>query len=439
MSLAVYRSVLRAPGVARLLLLGVVARIPSTAAGIVLLLHVESTLGRSWLAAGLVGAATTVGAAVGAPWRGRVVDRLGLRRALVPSIIVEALVWGLVPVLPYQGLLVAAVVGGLFGLPIFTVVRQSLSVLVPERRRRTAYAVDSIGVELSFMVGPAAGVLVVTQMSSTAAVLAVGVSTVLAGLALAAVNPPTRSEQVAGRRVGLDVDRSDVVTQVAPVAPGAVGRAVLGATDETEAGARGGPRRPLGPTASGGLLAVLGAALGATVVLAGTDVGIVAALREAQAIGMTWLVFGAWGVASITGALVYGAVTRPIHPMGLLLALALLTVPVGLATTPWALALAILPAGALCAPVISSTAEAVARLVPEASRGEAMGWHGSALTVGGAVGAPAAGAAIDAFGPAGAFALVGTIGGVAAVAGLTVLQLRRRDLTAAPVVGLAQR
>ena len=430
MSLASYRSVLHAPGVARLLLLGVLARIPGTAAGIVLLLHVESTLGRSWFAAGLVGAATTVGAAVGAPWRGRLVDRLGLRRALVPSIIVEALVWALVPVLPYEGLLVAAVVGGLFGLPIFTVVRQSLSVLVAEQQRRTAYAVDSIGVELSFMVGPAVGVLVVTQVSSRAAVLAVGVSTVLAGLALAALNPPTRSEQVAGRRVGLDVDRSDVVAAVAPVAPGAVERAVV------ESGGDG-PEALPGPLrlwSQGPLLAVLGAALGATVVLAGTDVGIVAALREAHAIGMTGLVFGAWGVASITGALVYGAVTRPVHPMVLLLGLAVLTIPVGLATTPWALALAILPAGALCAPVISSTAEAVARLVPERSRGEAMGWHGSALTVGGAIGAPAAGAAIDAMGSVGGFALVGTVGAALAVAGLVVLQLRRRALPAVPVM-----
>lgn len=428
MSLAPYRGLLRVPGVVRLLLLGVVARIPMTAAGIVLLLHVEATLGRSWLEAGLVGAATTVGAAVGAPWRGRMVDRLGLRRALAPSLVVQTLVWGTAPMLPYEALLGAAALGGLFALPIFTVVRQSLSVLVPERQRRTAYAVDSVGVEASFMVGPAAGVLVVTQVSSSVAIVAVGVGTVLAGLLLAAANPPTRSEQVAGRRVGADVDHADAVAHVAPVGAAGVERGLLPQDGAPVAEARR-------PWVSANLLAVLAAAMGATVVLAGTDVGVVAALREADAIAMTGLVFAAWGVGSITGGLVYGAVTRPVHPLWLLLALGLLTVPIGIATTPWALALAILPAGALCAPVISSTAEAVARLVPEESRGEAMGWHGSALTVGSALGAPLAGAAIDAVGSWGGFALVGLSGAVVATVALGAQQARRRALPPAATVG----
>ena len=38
-----------------------------------------------------------------------------------------------------------------------------------------------------------------------------------------------------------------------------------------------------------------------------------------------------------------------------------MTVPIGVAQTPWLLCMAILPAGVLCAPTISATAEAVAR------------------------------------------------------------------------------
>ena len=424
MSLSPYRAVLRLPAVRTLLLLGVVARLPMTAAGIVLVLHVENTLGRSWLEAGLVGAATTVGAAIGSPWRGRLVDRFGLRRALAPSIVVEALVWGSVPWLGYEGLLVAAFVGGLMGLPIFTVVRQSLSVLVPEAQRRTAYAVDSIGVELSFMAGPGLGVLAATQASTTVALVAVGVGTVVAGLALAAANPPTRSEQLAGRRVGADVDHADAVTRLAPVAAADAERVALtagtGAPDPAVA-----PRRRTWVTPS--LLAVLVATAGATLVLHGTDLSVVAVLRDAGAVELTWLVFAAWGIASITGGLVYGAAPKAVHPLWLLLVLAVLTAPVGLASSPWVLCLAILPAGALCAPVISATAEQVARLVPEHSRGEAMGWHGSALTVGGALGSPAAGMAIDAVGPWGGFALVGVAGAGVALAGLGVQQARRRS------------
>ena len=90
------------------------------------------------------------------------------------------------------------------------------------------------------------------------------------------------------------------------------------------------------------------------------------------------------------------------------------------------LAVAILPAGALCAPVITATAEEVTRRVPERVRGEAMGWHGSAMTVGIALGAPLAGSAIDATGPWAGFAGVGVVGAVLAVGGLAVQHLLSR-------------
>jgi predicted MFS family arabinose efflux permease len=120
---------------------------------------------------------------------------------------------------------------------------------------------------------------------------------------------------------------------------------------------------------------------------------------------------------------VYGALQRPVSPLVLLAGLALLTIPVGLAADPWLLAALILPAGALCAPVITATAEEVARRVPERVRGEAMGWHGSALTAGTALGAPLAGSAIDASAPWAGFAVVGGLGLVLAVGGLAVQYL----------------
>jgi predicted MFS family arabinose efflux permease len=115
-----------------------------------------------------------------------------------------------------------------------------------------------------------------------------------------------------------------------------------------------------------------------------------------------------------------------VSPLLLLGALAVLTIPIGLAPSPWVLAAAILPAGALCAPVITATAEQVARRVPERVRGEAMGWHGSALTVGIALGAPLAGSAIDVAGPWAGFAVVGAVGAVLALAGLGVQALLAR-------------
>jgi predicted MFS family arabinose efflux permease len=385
MSLAPYRRVLARPGVLRLIVFAALARVPATAAGVVLTLHVVTTLRLGYAAAGLVATAATVGMALGSPWRGRAVDRLGLRRALVPSIVAEAAVWGSAPFVPYRVLLVVAFTGGVLGLPIFTVARQSLSVLVPEEQRRTAYSLDSMGVELSFMAGPALGVVVATQFSTTAALIGVGVCMVVAGMALVAFDPPTRSED-------------------AVPAPPQVSRGV---------------RAFVSP----GLVAALGASAAATLVLAGTDVSVVAVLREHGAVTLTGLIFVFWGLGSMLGASVYGALKRPISPLVLLAGLAVLTVPVGLAGGPWMLAALILPAGALCAPVVTATAEEVARRVPEQVRGEAMGWHGSALTIGNAIGAPLAGASIDAVAPWAGFAVVGATGLALAGLGLAAMRL----------------
>lgn len=399
MTLAPYRDVLALPRVRGTMLLGVLARIPITAAAVVLTLHVVVGLGRGYGAAGLVGAVATAGAAVGAPWRGRAIDRLGLRRALLPSVLAEAVVWGVAPFLGYRALLVAVGVGGVLSLPVFNVVRQCLSVLVPADQQRTGYALDAIGTELSFMVGPALGVLVATQVSSRAALVAVGGGLVVSGLALMVLDPPTTSREPAA---------------AGAAEPGSTGPAAPDTADGTSA-VRGGSRRAIFTLP---VVAVLGAAVAGTFVLSGTEVGIVAVLRDHGALDLTSLVYLAWGIGSIAGGAVYGGAARAVSPFTLLLGLSLLTMPVGLAPGPLWLALGMLPAAALCAPVISATAEAVGRLTPEHVRGEAMGWYGAALTTGVALGAPAAGAAIDLAGTWAGFVAVGGLGLVLVPLGL---------------------
>jgi MFS family permease len=404
-SITRYRTVLRLPGVARLLAFAVFARIPQTASGVVLTLYVVGQLDLGYGAAGLVATAATVGMAASGPWRGRAIDRQGLRRSLVPSVIGSAVSWAAAPFVGFGPLIVVAFVGGVLGVPIFGVVRQSLSVLVPVEQRRTAFALDSIGTEISFMVGPAAGVLIATQLSAMTALLTVGAGSVLSGLALMLLNPPTRSAAAPVLPTG-SVEPGSV--EPGSVEPGSV-----------EPGR--GPR-----WYSPELLVVLAAAMSAGLVLAGTDVSLVAELREAGALSLTGLVFLAWSGGSVIGGAIYGGMRRSVSPTVLLLGLALLTVPVGLAPSPVLLAVTILPAAALCAPLISSTAEAVSRLVPEHARGEAMGWHGSALTVGSALGAPLAGAAIDAIAPWSGFAAVGTVGGMLGALGLVLRRGQRR-------------
>ena len=387
MNLTPYRRTLALPGVRSLMLVALVARIPMTMTSVTLTLYVVLHLGHGYLAAGLVGAAATVGAAIGAPLLGRLVDRRGLRVVLVLTTVGTAAFWSAAPAMPYPVLLVGALLGGLLTLPVFSVVRQSVAALVPEEQRRPAYALDSMSVELSFMVGPALAVLLATAISPQATMLAVGGGMVLSGLALFALDPPIRADHE----------------------PAGASRPV--------------PRREwLTPR----LLGVLAVSSATTLVLGGTDVAVVAVLRDADQVEWTGAVLAMWGGYSLVGGFAYGMVSRPFSPLVLVGLLGLCTIPVGLGGGEWwLLGLALLPAGALCAPALASTADAVSRLAPAGVRGEAMGLHGSAITFGIALGAPLAGAVIDASGPAWGFAATGLLGALVALAVLPG-ELRRR-------------
>ena len=73
----------------------------------------------------------------------------------------------------------------------------------------------------------------------------------------------------------------------------------------------------------------------------------------------------------------------PVVPGVLLLGgLSLATIPLALAPSVWPLAVLAFVAGLLCAPTITATVDQVSQVVPEAARGEAMGWHGSFMTAG---------------------------------------------------------
>ena len=88
-------------------------------------------------------------------------------------------------------------------------------------------------------------------------------------------------------------------------------------------------------------------------------------------------------------------------------------------------------AGLLCAPTITASVDTASRLVPAEARGEAMGWHGSFLTSGGALGAPIAGIAIDRLGADAGFVVVALIGLLVAGAGLVAIRARAK-VRAAP-------
>jgi len=382
---APYSALLRLPGVARLYAVGFVARIPAAMVGVVLTLHVVTTLDRGYGQAGVVSGALTVGMAIGSPWRGRLVDRFGLRRAIAPSVLVESAVWIAAPHLGYGPLVGAAFVAGLFLVPVFSVTRQSLSVLVPLARQREAFALDSVFVELTFMLSPVVGVLLATR-STAVALTVVGSLTVAAGVLLMWANPPTRS--------------------------------AAGTGDPRDVHPEGAPQRLLGPA----LVVVLLAAVAAAFVLVGTDVSLVAALNgQGRTADVGWMV-ALWAGGSVVGGLVHGASRRSPSPLLLVALLALATAPAAFVSSPLALAVAVFVAGLPCAPALASINAALVRVVPEHRRGEVMGWSGTMSTVGNALGAPLCGLAIDRLSPGAGFLTAAAVGGGIAVVGLVALR-----------------
>lgn len=348
------------------------ARIPALAAPLVLTLYVVNELDGDYTQAGVIAAATTVGAGVGAPWRGRLIDRLGIRRAIVPSIVMIGVLYPVATIATYAWLIPVSFLMGLFLIPIFSIVRLALSVMVEERQRRTAFSADSIVAEASFIIGPAVGALLVTQVSAAAALYAIGACEVVAGLIFLVLDPPTRSA-------------ADVSTEVPATAPTSTSFLSV-------------------PVVflfllSGGTMAAL----------FGTDLGIVAELKELDEVSSVGIAYGAWGLSSLVGGLVYGSLSRSVRPTYLLLALGIGTIPAGLADGVWSLALLVIPAGLLCAPTMTAATEWITKLVPEDRRGEAMGWQGTAYTIGGAACSPLIGAGIDGVGAWGGFVIGGAI------------------------------
>ncbi|REE02608.1 MFS transporter [Citricoccus muralis] len=466
MNFAAYGHLLRDVRIRRVLGVGFIARFPNAATGIILTLHVAVTMDLGYGAAGLAVAAMTLGMAVGSPWRGRLVDRLGLRRALVPSVVTLGAVWTAVPFLPFPWLLFGAFLGGLFALPVFSVVRQSIGVLTHGARRETAFALDSIITETIFMVGPALGAVVATSWSSAWGLAIIGWSAVAAGLYLMWFNPPTRSSQlgtflarpgtereysaeedlrravdgsVQGAPAHLDLTATELTTGALPMVrsappydagphpdsrphPNANPGSDPGSRPDSQAAVRRGPLVRLRTSfgwLSGTALAVLAVSLGSGMLMSGTEVAIVAELERSGQAAQAGVVIAFWCGASAAGGILYGAMGRRISPLLLLSLFALGTLPMAFVDGMWALAVVSLISGLFTAPTLAAASALMSTVVTEERRGEALGYYGSAMTAGAALGAPVSGAFIDGISPEAGYLFAGLI--ALAMVGLALL------------------
>jgi MFS family permease len=364
---------------ASLLGVSLLARVAIAAEVMALTMQVVLGLDMSYAAAGGVAAALTAGLALGGPLLGRMIDRRGVRTVLLATVVTQVVFWLSVPMLPYGILLGAAFPAGLLMVPVQLVTRLAIAAMTTAGQRQAAFSLDAVQGELSYLVGPSVVILCAAQVSPDAVAWGVGAAIVAGGAGIPLLNPPLRAE------------------------------------GEADAGAR--RRPPRRQWLGAGMVAVLTMVLGTTTLLAGVDLAIVAMLDEAGQVSLAAVVVAVFGVTSVAGGLIYGALPRPLPSWLLLGLLGLATIPAGLAHDWRWLCVAVVGAGLLTAPTLSTVADVVSRLAPASVRGEATGLQSAAHSAGLALGSLIVGLAIDATVPAGGFATAGLAGLAAAMAG----------------------
>ena len=370
----------------RLIATSLSARLAVGMAGLPLILSVRDATG-SYAAAGLVSGAWSLGVAVSSPLRGRLVDRRGARRALPPLALVSAGALAALPLVGRSGSVWAlAPVAALSGLaipPFVASMRVEWQALLGEGHPRLtqAYAFESSVQVAMFVIGPliaAAGV----ALAGPDATLVASAGLMLAGGLAFASQAATRPG--VGREPG-----------PAPI------------------------RLP-------GVLTLVLATLLADTALGVADVTLIAFADLEGNPETGGVLIALFAAGSVVGGLTFGARSWPGRPST---QLAAITAAASLAMAPLALADSLLAAAplALLAGAPGAAQWAAASLALDRASGgsagaEAYTWLATANAVGIAVGSTAAGALVEASGPAPAF-----LAGCVATAAAAALLLARRS------------
>lgn len=391
-----YAAILRTPRVAPLLAATLLARLPIGINHLAIVLFVREVTG-SYAAAGIVVGALALGSAAGAPVQGRLIDRLG-RRMLVPLAVGHAAgllaLWALGSAGAAAWVLAAfALLTGMAMPPTSSVLRALWPSLLRERPDlvSSAYALDSVVIEVIFVTGPLA----------TAGIVA-----------------------LAGPEVALGLSAAVVVA-------GAGAFVVVLHGHEERRSARAG-RSLLGALASPGVRTLAIASFPVGFAFGVTEVALPAFSEERGAAELAGVLLAVWSASSAAGGLMYGS--RPwrsslptLHlRFALLLPLGLL--PLAVAGSPLVMALLVIPAGAFIAPLLATRNELVGTVAPEGSATEAFTWPLTALVGGIALGAATAGGLVEGPGWQAAF----LCGAAVAAAGGALVAQRRDTLTPVP-------
>lgn len=391
-----YRSLFDQSGTRAFVLAGLLARLalPMTGIGIITLL---AQLRGSYALAGAVSATFVLTYALLSPQISRRVDRHGQRRVLPLATAISVLGMALLllgsgwPLGDWSLFLGAALSG--FMPSLSAMVRARWTALYRgQPQLQTAYSLETVLDEVSFIAGPPLSVGLCVAWFPQAGPLMAALLLVIGVLALVAQRgsePPVLAAEEAGHDSGSVIGLGEVR-----------------------------------------LLTLLMVAMG---VIVGTvdivSVAFAAALGQPAAAS---LVLSAYALGSCVAGLVFGALRldQPLHRLLLLggLATAATTVPLSLVGGIPALVIAVLVAGLFFAPTMIVAMSLVERVVPEQRLTEGMTWLLAGLNIGVAAGAALSGQVLDEGGAQAGFTVaLAAGGGVLLVAVLGYWRLRERQ------------
>jgi MFS family permease len=373
-----YRALFAVPYVRRLVLSGMLARLPAGMIGLALLLLVREN-GGSYAAAGAVSGAYFVATAVGAPIAGRRVDRRGQARVLIaravvfPTLLVGVCVLALLDA-PIAAVAVVAAGAGIAMPPVGASLRSLWPrMFVDPDLRAAAYALEASLQEVTFIVGP---LLVALLTAAVSPVVALGVAAFAggAGTLLIASAAPVREWRPE----------------------------------------EGGSRTLLGALESRGVLTLVALSTCLGIGFGGTEVGFPAFAEDHGGAELGSVPLSLFAAGSLVGGLVAGArVTLP--PLVLLrVSAVLLAAGLALPMLAWSLpSMSVLAfaAGLSIAPVVMAAYGLVDAVATRGTAAEAFSWITTAVFAGFSIGMALGGTLIDVLGVKASFGL-----GVAAAA-----------------------
>jgi predicted MFS family arabinose efflux permease len=372
------------PGARRLFVASVIARLPLEALSIGLLVHARQLTG-SFAAAGVVSGVYAIGVGVGGPVLGRLADRHGPTAVLLSSasaagllLVAMALAPGTTPLAVLVGLAAGI---GITTPPVGACLRTQLpSLLSDPGSLRSAYALETSLVELTYILGPPLA-LGLGEVWSTGAALAIAGAILVAATGAFAVQPTSRHWTPTPRD----------------------------------------PRLHGGSLCTPAMRTLVIVLLAVGMLLGADEVAVIAAAKALRTTTAAAPLFAVWGAGSFMGGLLVtrlGGGAR--RAAGLILLLGVLTAG-HMALIPadrsvLALGVVLLFAGAAIAPTEATLYAMVDRATPIGTVTEAFSWLATAMAVGSAVGAAGAGVLTDRAGPTAGFAFGGAAGVVALVA-----------------------